>query len=74
MILNPLRDPLDGPEAPPTKSYAERRREDDLAEARQEVLEWVDEWLSQRVSVPRELRDSLWEAGCQKFDVIQIGG
>lgn len=65
-VLDPLRDSQDGPEvkaSPP----AERYDATDLAEARQEVLDWVDGWLARYV--PWSLRESLWEAGRKRYDL-----
>lgn len=46
---------------------AEKAREDDLAEAQMEVLDWVDGELAKRRDVPRTFRESLWWAGLKQF-------
>lgn len=66
--LYPLNGPLDyDPTALCPTCRRDKEREDEIAEARQEVLDWVDGWLARHV--PWSLRESLWEAGRKRYDL-----
>jgi len=46
----------------------EQAREDDRADARSDVFEWLDTELKKH-GVSKEIRKAVWESGLKKFDL-----